>query len=98
MNLSRPILKALDSLSFNSPTAIQAVTIPVALLGRDIVGNAMTGSGKTAAFLIPILERLLLSERSRESSAIRCVILVPTRELAIQCCDVGKQLSVYGPG
>ena len=95
MNLSRPILKALTSLGFAAPTPIQSATIPVALLGKDIVGNAVTGSGKTAAFIIPMIERLLYRERGRKAAATRCLILVPTRELGIQCCEVGKKLSVY---
>ena len=95
MNLSRPILKALTSLSFATPTPIQAATIPVALLGKDVVGNAVTGSGKTAAFVIPMIERLLYRERGKKAAATRCLILVPTRELGVQCYEVGKKLSVH---
>lgn len=95
MNLSRPILKALTSLSFHKPTPIQAATIPVALLGKDVVGGAVTGSGKTAAFLIPILERLLYRDKGKNAAATRCVVLVPTRELAVQCFDVGTKLAVH---
>lgn len=95
MNLSRPILKALASLGFNKPTPIQASTIPVALLGKDVVGNAVTGSGKTAAFTIPMIERLLYRERGAKAAATRCLVLVPTRELAVQCYEVGTKLSVH---
>lgn len=95
MNLSRPILKAVTSLNFTKPTPIQAATIPVALLGKDIVGNAVTGSGKTAAFIIPMLERLLYRERGKKSAATRCLVLVPTRELAVQCYEVGTKLSAH---
>ena len=95
MNLSRPILKALTSLGFNTPTPIQAATIPVGLLGKDVVGNAVTGSGKTAAFIIPMIERLLYRDRSKKAAATRCLILVPTRELAVQCYDVGKKLATH---
>ncbi|PVG04769.1 DEAD-domain-containing protein [Serendipita vermifera] len=95
MNLSRPIIKALTSLSFHTPTPIQAATIPAALLGKDIVGNAVTGSGKTAAFMIPILERLLYREKGKNAAATRCLVLVPTRELAVQCYDVGTKLAMY---
>jgi ATP-dependent RNA helicase DDX27 len=95
MNLSRPILKALTSLSFNVPTPIQSATIPVALLGKDVVGNAVTGSGKTAAFIIPMLERLLYREKGKKAAATRCLILVPTRELGVQCFEVGKKLSAH---
>jgi ATP-dependent RNA helicase DDX27 len=95
MNLSRPILKAITSLSFHTPTPIQAATIPAALLGKDIVGNAVTGSGKTAAFIIPILERLLYREKGKKAAATRCLILVPTRELAVQCFEVGTKLAAH---
>jgi ATP-dependent RNA helicase DDX27 len=95
MNLSRPILKALTSLAFTTPTPIQAATIPVALLGKDVVGNAVTGSGKTAAFIIPMIERLLYRERGKKAAATRCLILVPTRELGVQCFEVGKKLAVH---
>ena len=95
MNLSRPIIKAVTNLGFRKPTPIQSATIPVALLGKDVVGNAVTGSGKTAAFMIPILERLLYREKGKSAAATRCVILVPTRELAVQCFDVGTKLSVH---
>jgi ATP-dependent RNA helicase DDX27 len=95
MNLSRPILKALTSLGFNVPTPIQAATIPVALMGKDVVGNAVTGSGKTAAFIIPMIERLLYRDRSKRAAATRCLILVPTRELGVQCYEVGTKLSAH---
>lgn len=95
LNLSRPIMKALTSLAFHTPTPIQAATIPVALLGKDVVGGAVTGSGKTAAFVIPILERLLYRERGKNAAAIRCLVLVPTRELAVQCFDVGTKLAAH---
>ncbi|KAI9454005.1 DEAD-domain-containing protein [Russula earlei] len=95
MNLSRPILKALTLLGFHAPTPIQAATIPVGLLGKDVVGNAVTGSGKTAAFIIPMIERLLYRDRSKKAAATRCLILVPTRELAVQCYDVGKKLAIH---
>lgn len=95
MNLSRPIIKALTSLGFTRPTPIQAATIPVALLGKDVVGNAVTGSGKTAAFFIPMLERLLYREKGKKAAATRCVVLVPTRELGVQCFDIGNKLAVH---
>ncbi|KAK7064216.1 DEAD-domain-containing protein [Favolaschia claudopus] len=95
MNLSRPILKAITSLGFLKPTPIQAATIPVALLGKDVVGGAVTGSGKTAAFIIPMLERLLYREKGNKSAATRCLVLVPTRELAVQCFDVGCKLAAH---
>ncbi|KAF7969342.1 hypothetical protein HWV62_27671 [Athelia sp. TMB] len=95
MNLSRPILKALTTMGFNKPTPIQAATIPVALLGKDVVGGAVTGSGKTGAFTIPMLERLLYRDKGKRAAATRCLILVPTRELAAQCFDVGTKLAAH---
>ncbi len=95
MNLSRPTLKGLTSLGFHTPTPIQAATIPVGLLGKDVVGNAVTGSGKTAAFVIPMIERLLYRDRGKRAAATRCLVLVPTRELAVQCYDVGKKLAAH---
>lgn len=93
MALSRPILKGLSSIGFGSPTPIQAKTIPVALLGKDVVGGAQTGSGKTGAFLIPILERLLY--RPKKVATTRVAILMPTRELALQCFNVAKKLAAF---
>ncbi|RKP36995.1 P-loop containing nucleoside triphosphate hydrolase protein [Dimargaris cristalligena] len=93
MNLSRPILKGLAQLGFTKPTPIQARAIPIALLGKDICGGAVTGSGKTAAFFVPILERLLY--RPRKNPAIRVLVLCPTRELAIQCHSVATKLAAF---
>lgn len=59
LHLSRPLLKACQALGYTHPTPIQAACIPLALAGRDICGSAVTGSGKTAAFTLPLLERLL---------------------------------------
>lgn len=92
-NLSRPILRGLAAVGFTTPTPIQRKTIPVALMGKDIVGGAVTGSGKTAAFVIPILERLLY--RPRKVPTSRVAILVPTRELAVQCYNVATKLATY---
>ncbi|EKG12604.1 RNA helicase ATP-dependent DEAD-box conserved site [Macrophomina phaseolina MS6] len=93
MSLSRPILKGLAAVGFSEPTPIQAKTIPVALLGKDVVGGAVTGSGKTAAFVIPILERLLY--RPKKVPTTRVAILMPTRELAVQCFNVSKKLAAF---
>ncbi|KAF4208892.1 hypothetical protein CNMCM8927_008115 [Aspergillus lentulus] len=92
-NLSRPILRGLASVNFTTPTPIQQKTIPVALLGKDIVGSAVTGSGKTAAFVVPILERLLF--RPRKVPTSRVAILMPTRELAVQCYNVATKLATH---
>ena len=93
MSLSRPILKALSVMNFHTPTQIQSRTIPLALQGKDIVGSAVTGSGKTAAFMIPVLERL--SYRSRAVAKTRVLVLTPTRELAIQCFSVATKLAQF---
>lgn len=93
MSLSRPIHRGLAAVGFSQPTPIQAKTIPVALLGKDVVGGAVTGSGKTAAFIVPILERLLY--RPKKIPTSRVVILMPTRELAIQCHAVATKLASY---
>ena len=92
-SLSRPILRALGNLSFTTPTPIQSRAIPVALQGIDVVGSAVTGSGKTAAFLLPILERLLY--RPRKVPTTRVAILMPTRELAVQCFNVATALAKF---
>ena len=92
MNLSRPLLRALTSLSFTTPTPIQTRAIPLALQGRDLLGSAVTGSGKTAAFMIPVLERLCYRDRSKGGQACRVLVLCPTRELAVQCDAVGRGL------
>ena len=93
MSLSRPILRGLAAVGFSESTPIQTKTIPVALMGKDVVGGAVTGSGKTAAFVIPILERLLY--RPKKVPTSRVVILMPTRELAVQCFNVAKKLASF---
>lgn len=93
MSLSRPILRGLASVGFSVPTPIQSKTIPMALLGKDVVGGAVTGSGKTAAFIVPILERLLY--RPKKVPTSRVAILMPTRELAVQCFNVSQKLASF---
>lgn len=93
--LNRSLLRGLAALNFTKPTPIQARTIPLALAGKDIVAGAVTGSGKTAAFLVPILERLSYRAGGVESAKSRVVVLCPTRELAIQCHSVGQALARF---
>ena len=93
LSISRPILKAIAELGFVKPTDIQSQAIPLALQGRDICGSAVTGSGKTAAFMVPILERLLF--RPKSVSCIRVLVIVPTRELGAQCHQVAVKLSKF---
>lgn len=96
LNLSRPLLKALTQENFTTPTQIQLQAIPPLLKGRDICASASTGSGKTAAFVLPILERLLY--RNPNESATRVLVLTPTRELGLQCYNVFEKLSKYTNG
>jgi ATP-dependent RNA helicase DDX27 len=93
-NLSRQLLKGLALVKFDKPTPIQRAAIPVALMGKDICGGAVTGSGKTAAFLIPVIERLIHRPRS-SAAATRVLVLLPTRELAVQCHDVAIKLAKF---
>lgn len=94
-SLSRSLLRGLAALSFATPTPIQSRTVPIALAGKDIVAGAVTGSGKTAAFMIPILERLAHRPRGQSETKTRVVVLTPTRELAVQCWNVGKALGKF---
>lgn len=96
LRLSRPLLKALAEMGFTKPTPVQMNTIPPALKGRDICASAITGSGKTAAFILPILERLLYRNTAIKST--RVLILMPTRELAVQCHSVITNLAKYTNG
>ena len=91
--ISRPILLALSALGLTTPTPVQAATIPVVLLGKDVVGSSVTGSGKTVAFWVGVLERLLY--RDKREPRTRVVAVCPTRELAVQVCNVGKALARY---
>lgn len=94
MNLSRPLMRAIGVLGYIYPTPIQASTIPIALLGRDICGCAATGTGKTAAYMLPTLERLLYRPLQNQT-VTRVLVLVPTRELGAQVYQVTKQLCQF---
>ncbi|CAA0842234.1 DEAD-box ATP-dependent RNA helicase 28 [Striga hermonthica] len=93
LNLSRPLLRACEALGYSKPIPIQAACIPLALTGRDICGSAITGSGKTAAFALPTLERLFFRPKNRP--AIRVLILTPTRELAVQIHSMIGKLAQF---
>ena len=106
LNLSRPLLRGVASMGFVSPTPIQASVIPPTLSGRDICASAVTGSGKTAAFLLPMLEKILQRSRpfsngknsnSASSSVTRALVITPTRELAAQCLGMLQSLSNFCP-
>ncbi|MGB7606690.1 MAG: DEAD/DEAH box helicase [Lutisporaceae bacterium] len=94
LNLIMPIQKALKAEEYNEPTPIQERAIPSILAGRDLLGCAQTGTGKTAAFAIPILQILSREKRAaRDTRQIGALILAPTRELAIQ---IGESFETYG--
>ncbi|MDF2580285.1 MAG: ATP-dependent helicase [Microbacterium sp.] len=82
LGLGEQVLKALSDVGYETPSAIQAATIPTLLEGRDVVGLAQTGTGKTAAFALPILDRLDLTQKTPQA-----LVLAPTRELALQVCE-----------
>jgi len=93
--LSAPLLQAVEELGYEQPTPIQAGAIPPLLEGRDLLGQAQTGTGKTAAFALPLLQRLDMEER-----AVQAIVLTPTRELALQVAEAvrsyGKHLGKRG--
>ncbi len=93
LGLSASLVEAVTSLGYEEPTAVQRETIPAMLSGQDLVAQAATGTGKTAAFALPILERLLADGPARHRT--RALVLVPTRELAIQ---VSEAVHRYGRG
>jgi len=111
LGISRPVLKAISQvLKFPQPTNIQREVIPVGISGKDVLASAATGSGKTAAFLLPLIERVLISpyvsnrRKDRESgrvsggrSVTRALVLLPTRELAVQCWSMFKALTTFVP-
>ncbi|MBC8037731.1 MAG: DEAD/DEAH box helicase, partial [Rhizobiales bacterium] len=93
LNLSQPILKAIASEGYGKPTPIQARAIPELLAGRDLLGIAQTGTGKTAAFALPMLERLAQKTERPARGTCRALILTPTRELAAQ---IAESFKTYG--
>jgi len=92
LGVSTPILRALAALNFEKPTEIQTAAIPILKNGDDVIGVAQTGSGKTAAFVIPLLERLHNRAERPKPGMPRALILAPTRELAIQITETIKSL------
>lgn len=93
LGLDGPVLKALDDVGYETPSAIQAATIPTLLAGRDVVGLAQTGTGKTAAFALPILARLDLHQKTPQA-----LVLAPTRELALQVCEAFERYAAHLKG
>ena len=92
LNLSAPVLRAVAQAGYESPSPIQAAAIPPVLAGRDLMGCAQTGTGKTAAFALPMLDRLTAAP-AKKKGAVRALILTPTRELALQ---IGESFELYG--
>src|SRR5262245_66554167 len=93
LGLSPALLRGLADAGYEMPTKIQSRGIPIALTGRDLLGAAQTGSGKTAAFALPILQRLTTTGKPAGPRRPRALVLVPTRELAAQ---VTEQFTLYG--
>lgn len=93
LSLAAPIFKAIAAEGYENPTPIQAAAIPVLLEGRDLIGCAQTGTGKTAAFALPILHRLTTERKKAGPRSARVLVLTPTRELAAQ---VGNSFKTYG--
>ena len=90
LGLSQPVLQALDLKGYNTPTPIQQQAIPYLLAGRDLLGIAQTGTGKTAAFMLPSIDRLREAERQTPFKSCRMLVLAPTRELAGQIAQSAK--------
>ena len=87
LGLAEPILRALEAKGYTDPTPIQQQAIPALLAGRDLLGIAQTGTGKTAAFALPSLHRLAATDKPRQPASCRMLVLSPTRELAAQIAD-----------
>ena len=95
LNIVKPILKALTEKEYETPTPIQEKAIPAALQGKDLLGTAQTGTGKTAAFAIPIIQQLLANPERGKRREIKALILTPTRELAAQISDCFHDYAKY---
>ncbi len=94
LKISEPVLKALEEKEYSTPTPIQEQAIPLAIIGKDLLGLAQTGTGKTAAFAIPIIEQLRGEQRDKKNKRpIRVLVLTPTRELALQ---IDESFEDYG--
>lgn len=94
-HISADIKRSLEELGFKRPTDIQFKAIPSILKGDDVLAIAQTGTGKTAAFAIPVLHLLQQRDRRNKNGTVSCLVMVPTRELAIQIADVFKQIGKY---
>jgi ATP-dependent RNA helicase RhlE len=95
LGLAEPLLRALHAANYAHPTPIQARTIPLLLQGRDVLGIAQTGTGKTAAFALPVLQHLAAANERALPKSPRALVLAPTRELAVQ---IARSFDTYGRG
>ena len=95
LGLSQPVLQALESKNYSSPTPIQQQAIPTVLTGRDLLGIAQTGTGKTAAFMLPSIDRLAAARRVPRPATCRMLVLAPTRELASQIAESAAAYSKF---
>src|SRR3982074_2281362 len=93
LNLSAAVLKVMKEVGYETPSPIQAATIPILLANRDVLGQAQTGTGKSAAFALPILSRIDLKQ-----TAPQALVLAPTRELAIQVAEAFQTYAAHIPG
>ena len=93
LGLAPELLRAIADEGYTQPTPIQAQAIPFVLAGRDLLGAAQTGTGKTAAFTLPILQKLMLAPANNGPRQPRVLVLAPTRELAAQ---IGESVRTYG--
>ncbi len=96
--LDKSLLQALDDVGYEVPTPIQAETIPLLLDGRDVLGQAQTGTGKTAAFALPLLTRLDLKQKGAQAKGPQVMVLAPTRELAIQVAEAFQKYATHLKG
>ena len=93
LGLSEPLLKAIKEQGYDTPTPIQEKAIPVVIEGKDVLAAAQTGTGKTAGFTLPLLEKLSQTQPKMQKKQIRALVLTPTRELAAQ---VAESIKTYG--
>ena len=92
LTLSEPLLRSLNDIGYEYPSPIQAATIPTLLSGRDVLGQAQTGTGKTAAFALPVLSNIDMAQ-----TAPQALVLAPTRELAIQVAEAFQTYAKHMP-
>jgi len=100
LQLSKPLVKACSELDYDHPTVIQRLSIPAILENHDILAHSVTGSGKTASYLLPMMQKYLRLRQTQsiEMGKLRYLVLTPTRELAAQCHSMMQQLGKHMPG